>query len=263
MVDNKAYFKNIPYNLPTTAFSCQVIGSRGSGKSQLIKKLMDIYSPQIEKINRYLISPTAFLDNTLSTYFDHDHVFTDYDDKVITFIEDVIKANMEKDKLVIYEKTLRDLEITQDDFNFMDDKDKRMVMRKYKNNLKKYYRPDHNILIVEDSLGTFKAKSKLSYLFTRHRWYNLSIIISSQSFRSIPVVIRNNCVLNFIFQTNNKELKKIEEEFDNFKDSKNFENMFRKYAVDYNTLFINRGLPKNSQYSQNLDRRIKMTEFEQ
>jgi len=262
MVDNKAYFNNIPYDLPKTAFSCQVIGSRGSGKSQLIKKLLDIYTPQIEKINRYLISPTAYLDNTLSDFFDHDNIFSEYNDAIISFIEDFIKVKMEKEKLNIYEKTLKDMELTQEDVNFMDEKDKRAIERKYKNNLKKYYRPDHNLLVIEDSLGTFKAKSKLTYLFTRHRWYNLSVIISSQSFRSIPVVIRNNCILNFVFQTNNKELKKIEEEFDNYKDTSNFIKMFHKYAVDYNTLFINRGMPKKKQYYQNLNKKINMEEFE-
>jgi ABC-type cobalamin/Fe3+-siderophores transport system ATPase subunit len=51
---NIAEFKNIPYGLPTKSFSCMVLGSRGSGKSQLIKKLCGIYMPQIEKENRFL-----------------------------------------------------------------------------------------------------------------------------------------------------------------------------------------------------------------
>jgi hypothetical protein len=124
------------------------------------------------------------------------------------------------------------------------------------------YKPEHNILIIEDALGTFKIKSKLTYLFTRHRWYNLTIIISSQSFRSLPVVMRNNCVLNFIFQTNNKELKKIAEEFSNYRYDNNFIRMFNKYVYGYNTLLINRTKPKTKQYFQNIDKYIDMKDFE-
>jgi hypothetical protein len=259
-VDNKAVFKNIPFNLPSTAFSCMVLGSRGSGKTQLIKKILDIYTPQINIDNRYLISPTAYLDNTLSDFFDKDNVFTIYNDQIIEFIEDVIKTNMDKQKQEIYKKTLQELEM--DDDKFIEAEIKEMIDKKYALNLKRLYKPDHNLLIVEDSLGLFRPKSKLSFLFTRHRWYNLSVIISSQSFRVVPPVIRNNCVLNFMFPTNNKELKKLEEEFNNYKKDESFKKMFEKYVYNYNTLFVNRSLPKTKQYHQNLDRYIDMSEFE-
>jgi hypothetical protein len=149
-----------------------------------------------------------------------------------------------------------------DDDKFIEAEIKEMIDKKYALNLKRLYKPDHNLLIVEDSLGLFRPKSKLSFLFTRHRWYNLSVIISSQSFRVVPPVIRNNCVLNFMFPTNNKELKKLEEEFNNYKKDESFKKMFEKYVYNYNTLFVNRSLPKTKQYHQNLDRYIDMSEFE-
>jgi hypothetical protein len=90
----------------------------------------------------------------------------------------------------------------------------------------------------------------------------LTVIISSQSFRALPVIIRNNCVLNFIFSTNNKELKKLSEEFNNYKNDNNFIAMFNKYVYGYNTLLINRTKPKKEQYYQNIDRYINMKEFE-
>ena len=261
MINNTAKFKDIKYGLPDTAFSCMVLGSRGSGKSQLIKKLCQIYMPQIPNENRFFISPTTYLDNTLSDFFpEEDNKFTEYTDEIIDIIIDVIQTRMNKQKEQIKKDTIKRLGVNDDEI--LDDRTKEKVEKYYKKNLEKYYKPENNILIVEDSLGTFKPKSKLVFLFTRHRWYNLTIIISSQSFRSMPVVIRNNCILNFIFPTNNKELKKITEEFNNFKNDSSFIKMFNKYVFGYNTLLINRTKPKNEQYFQGIDRYIDMKEFE-
>jgi energy-coupling factor transporter ATP-binding protein EcfA2 len=257
---NIAEFKNIPYGLPTKSFSCMVLGSRGSGKSQLIKKLCGIYMPQIEKENRFLLSPTAKLDDTLVDYFDDENIFEDYSDDAIDVITDYIKTRMDKLKQNIKEYTMKKLKV--DNEQILDNITKERIEKAYNKNLKKMYKPEHNILIIEDALGTFKIKSKLTYLFTRHRWYNLTIIISSQSFRSLPVVMRNNCVLNFIFQTNNKELKKIAEEFSNYRYDNNFIRMFNKYVYGYNTLLINRTKPKTKQYFQNIDKYIDMKDFE-
>jgi hypothetical protein len=260
MISNVAEFKNIPHNLPTKAFSCQVVGSRGSGKSQMIKKLCEYYMPQIEKDNRFLISPTAYLDNTISEYFDDDNIFTEYHDDIVDVITDYITKMMEKKKKQIREDTIK--KMGYNDNELLTNEEEEEINKQYEKNLKKYYKPDNNILIVEDALGMFRPKSKLVYLFTRHRWYNLTIIISSQSFRSMPVVIRNNCILNFFFSTNNKELKKIVEEFNNYRFDSNFIAMFHKYVYDYNTLLVNRTMPKKEQYYQNLDRYIDMKEFE-
>jgi energy-coupling factor transporter ATP-binding protein EcfA2 len=261
MISNVSKFTNIPYGLPEMAFSCMVLGSRGSGKSQLIKKLCQIYMPQIKEENRFIISPTVYLDNTLSEFFtDEDNKFSEYTDEIIDVIIDIIQERMNKQKEQIKKDTIKRLGINDDEI--LEDKVKQKIEKHYKQNLEKYYKPENNILIVEDSLGMFKPKSKLVFLFTRHRWYNLTVIISSQSFRSLPVVIRNNCILNFIFPTNNKELKKITEEFNNFKNDSSFMKMFNKYVYGYNTLLINRTKPKKEQYYQGIDRYIDMKEFE-
>jgi len=71
---------------------------------------------------------------------------------------------------------------------------------------------DHKLIVLDDCLG-FLNKS-LAHLCSRYRHYKLSIIITSQSFRSVPVICRVNSSQYILFRTNNKkELAKLEEEF--------------------------------------------------
>jgi hypothetical protein len=70
------------------------------------------------------------------------------------------------------------------------------------------------LLILDDCVGDVKPNSAITFLCTRYRHYNLSIIISTQAFRSIPSIIRSNAAMYFIFKTHNgKELDKMDDEF--------------------------------------------------
>ena len=71
------------------------------------------------------------------------------------------------------------------------------------------------LVILDDMLGYIKPRSYLAFLCTRYRHFKISLIISSQSFRSIPNVVRTNASFYIIFSTtNNKEMEKLNEEFD-------------------------------------------------
>jgi hypothetical protein len=98
---------------------------------------------------------------------------------------------------------------------------------------------DHLLLVIDDCLGYIKSGSYLNFLCTRYRHYRLSLIITSQDFRSIPNKIRQNATGYIIWKTNNqKELDKIIQEFGGmFKDFL----LYYNEATDkpYNFLFMN------------------------
>lgn len=72
----------------------------------------------------------------------------------------------------------------------------------------------HILIVLDDCLGLMKREGYLTNLCSRYRHYKLSIIITSQNFRSLPPIVRNNSTAVILFKTSNdKELKKIEEEY--------------------------------------------------
>lgn len=74
------------------------------------------------------------------------------------------------------------------------------------------------LLILDDILGLMpKFGSDLAYFITRNRHYNISVIITSQVFKGMAPVIRENTSNWVIFKIpNENELKKISEEIVNF-----------------------------------------------
>ena len=75
----------------------------------------------------------------------------------------------------------------------------------------------HTLLILDDCLGLIKTigNSYFASLCSRYRHYKLSIVVTTQNFRSVPVTCRYNATAYIIFKTNNrKELKKMTEELD-------------------------------------------------
>ena len=79
------------------------------------------------------------------------------------------------------------------------------------------------LIVLDDCLG--HIGESLTNLSTRYRHYKISIIISIQSFRSIPLIIRNCTSEYIIFKSNNKkELDKYMQELGN-----GFENFATRY----------------------------------
>jgi len=95
------------------------------------------------------------------------------------------------------------------------------------------------ILICMDDCCGFMDKS-LALLTTKYRHYGLSIILTSQNFRSIPLITRNCAGSVIIFHLNSgKEWEKITDEHgNNF--SEDFEEIARKNtAVKYTFVMLN------------------------
>tara|TARA_R110000823_G_scaffold248945_1_gene372427 strand:+ start:140 stop:931 length:792 start_codon:yes stop_codon:yes gene_type:complete len=72
------------------------------------------------------------------------------------------------------------------------------------------------LLVLDDIISRdFKKTNEISFLASRFRHYELSIMIFTQSFRSISPIIRANATNVMIFkQQSSKELEKIVEEYE-------------------------------------------------
>jgi hypothetical protein len=135
------------------------------------------------------------------------------------------------------DRTLQHLE--DDDVLKVDDPEQLDTVLKSVVESQQSNKTEHTLVIIDDCLGFIKRKSYLTYLSTRYRHHKISLIITSQDFRSIPNIIRTNASAYIIFKTNNaKEYDKLQYEFGGlFQD-------FKKYyeeATDkpYNFLFVN------------------------
>lgn len=73
------------------------------------------------------------------------------------------------------------------------------------------------LLVLDDLAGDLSRGSAISRLCMRYRQRNLSIIITSQTFRSIPNTCRANASWYILFKSaNEREIDKLEEEFNSF-----------------------------------------------
>ena len=209
-------FKNIKAPLLKPPFLLVINGSVKTGKSTILMNL--IYNKNFYKDmfdTVIFISPTVENDVTLK------HLNED---------EDILKLNP-NDNLDESVKTIVDEK--------MDDEDEK---------LKNY------LIVLDDCLGYIKPNSYFVYLCTRYRQRKISLIITSQSFRNIPNVIRVNATGYLLFKTlNNKELYKYIEEFSGlFKD---FKKIYEEATKEpYNFLYLNlRNIEAYKNFSVKLD----------
>ena len=85
----------------------------------------------------------------------------------------------------------------------------------------------HTLVIIDDCLG--KMGRKFEEVIARHRHPRMSFLVSSQDFRKIPQVCRNNASHYVIFRTYSKvELKKMQEEFGSVVGEDNFIRLYEQ-----------------------------------
>jgi len=199
--DDEKRFKDIDYRLPKPPFLGVINGTVRCGKSTLLMNLLyndSFYTNVFDEV--IFISPTCLNDMTLTHLRDDDEIT-----KICDNLHDI--------DLIL--KSLVDIQKSKID---------------RKNN--------HMLVILDDMLGYIKPRSYLAFLCTRYRHFKISLIISSQSFRSIPNVVRTNASFYIIYSTtNNKELEKLNEEFDGL--FPNFKTLLKK-ATDkpYQFLYL-------------------------
>ena len=72
----------------------------------------------------------------------------------------------------------------------------------------------HVLVVLDDCLGLFSKNGYLMNLCSRFRHYKISIVFTTQAFKSVPPIVRNNATSVMMFKTaNDAEKKKIFEEY--------------------------------------------------
>ena len=156
------------------AGNLMIIGKRRSGKSNLIMSMLS--SPKLLKgyyNNIYLITPS------------------ETDDSLKPLIKELIKTKHFYNEL--NEENIK---------HIIDD----VIIENSNYNRKKNKRIIQHLLILDDCVCDLSTKRKtyLDKLIFNNRHINLSLIITSQTFRSVPSKIRKNMDLIYIFQNENE-----------------------------------------------------------
>lgn len=165
-----------------------IVGSRGCGKSTLVKELL--HKSPVKKENRFLISPTALLDNTLTHEFYPENIFTQYEDGLLDGILNIIQNEHHKQSVKVVETPIGLMEVPV-----------------------KNPKLSHYLICMDDCLGAgIRNNSKINFFFTRHRHYKVHLYYTTQNYKSIPPIVRNNCVRLYVFNVRNNEKQKIYDE---------------------------------------------------
>jgi hypothetical protein len=164
----------IPKPLPNPIFRMLIVGSSNSGKTNFIKNILtrkQFKYKELFKKNIWLFCPTVNLSDSYDFIKDMEtderqRIFKTYDEQIIQQIKDeqtLIKNNLEE-------------------FN-----------------LKK---PPELLLIFDDMIGNLPETKINSFieLFTSGRHYNINILLVTQSYYSIPLIIRRNCTHMIFFE---------------------------------------------------------------
>ena len=226
--------KNVPQStnpsLPLLFNTSLYIGSKGTGKSYKLVELLKNYEKAKIKdedgveyeMRTILICPTATsganeVYKILNSLDKDKDVHLDYTDELILKILDDIKIKHDEyDKILIYKKVY-------DKFNKIKDitklSDEELQLLEENDFMKPYFiRPKITWIIFDDliGLGAFnkKAKSVISNLTIKHRHLKTNLIFTTQSYRQLPPVIRNNIDIYCIFKSNsyNEILNKVFED---------------------------------------------------
>ena len=257
-IDNKPLLvkkKNVPQSTNTSLpllFNTQLyIGSKGTGKSYKLTQLLKMYEKSKIKdedgieydMRTILICPTASSGANevykMINSLDKEDIHLDYsDDLIIKIIDDIKAKQTEYEQYINYKKVydkfsrIKDLEKMETNELELLEKNDFMPIE--------IIRPKITWIIFDDliGLGAFnkKAKSVLSNLTIKHRHLKTNLIFTTQSYRQIPPVIRNNIDIYCIFKSGsyNEILNKIFEDISGYVNLNNFIELYEHATQEKN-----------------------------
>lgn len=193
--------------LPIHSFIMLLIAPPKSGKSNLVGNILcnsNLYGLNYWDEILYF-SPTAEIDKTTSSFLgkmDNVTIMSDHND--LLNMDQLITAIIDEQKATKKEDRERKL------------------------------------LVFDDCIGYFDKSPILGHLATRYRHYDLSIILCSQQYKKIPLIMRNCATALIYFNLGNQvEFNKI---FDEFGRSfgENYNEITQPYLKQkYSFIFIN------------------------
>jgi len=234
--------KNVPQSTNSSLpllFNTQLyVGSKGTGKSYKLTKLLQLYEKSVIKdrdgvvydMRTILICPTAQsganeVYKILNSLNQDEDIHLEYSDElVLQILDDIKNRQKEYEEFLDYKKVFSKFlkiksvdKLETDELELLEQNDF-MTPKDVFGDIK----PKINFLIFDDliGMGAFnkKAKSVLSNLVIKHRHLKTNLIFTTQSFKQIPPVIRTNIDIYCIFKSSsyNEILNKIFEDINGF-----------------------------------------------
>jgi hypothetical protein len=287
-VRHKKHFYPIPLdkNSPRMYFVNLAVGSRGSGKTFSIVKLIKQYEKfgilnqetQEKTAQRVvLFSPTIDSNPIFNSlkYLDEKDIITNYtDDKLVQVIEDIKReADETKEyqrKLALYHKFVKHAKKKPEKLAqiFTPEELMELELLNYEPPLKPLY-PDGCVVfaVFDDLIGSsaFKSvgRSALTNLVLKNRHLCVNILIATQSMRGIPKNIRLNVSLFVLYKFANRKviLEDVYEEVSGKLTPEQFEALY-DYATkdDHDALVVDMtGSPKELMFRRNFNEALKLT----
>lgn len=279
--DYKLKFKQNKYPVPLEPsaprmyFLALFIGSRGSGKSYSMVKLLKQYEragiasatePGVKVAQRVILfCPTADANPVYTSLRDlaEADTHTNYSDvKLVEVVADIKHEREETAKyqkrLAVWKKFMRTRRIDK-----MDAEDIFELERMNYEPPEKPKYPDGCVvfMILDDLIGSaaFKqtGKSALTNLALKSRHLGICLLIATQNLKALPKSIRTNAGLFVVFRFANKKVvaNDLYEEVSNTLPLEDFEAIY-DYATqdDHDALVIDFSMPKPQRFKMNFDR---------
>lgn len=256
--------KSLPHLFNTQLY----IGSKGTGKSYKLTQLLKFYENSKIKDNEgneykmrtILICPTAAsganeIYKILNT-LDKDDIHLEYSDDLLNNILNDIKNKQSNiDAILNYKKVYNKFNKIKDVEKLTDEELEMLENHEFMNpkELGDDIKPDINFIIFDDliGMGAFnkKAKSIISNLTIKHRHLKTNLIFTTQSFKAIPPIIRNNIDIYCIFKSNsyNEIINKIFENINGYINLNDFSELYEHATENKNDCLtiINNSMDKN------------------
>lgn len=243
------YPQCVDKNTPRCFFVGQFIGSRGSGKTftivKLLKQFQDfkVFDHEGEEVPQRVVLMTPTYDanpvfKALKHLDDEDIISSYTDDKLLKLVADIQKDREEtkryKEDIAVWKRFLKAK--SEDDLS----KDDLFTLSRL--GYQEPSKPPHPNgvvvhLVLDDCIGSsaFKqtGKSALNSVCLRNRHLGMNILIASQNMRSVPKCLRSNTSLWCLFRFANKVvvLRDLYEEVSGFLTPEQFEAVY-DHAVD-------------------------------
>lgn len=219
----------IDKNSPRMYFVCLAVGSRGSGKTFSIVKLLKQYEKfgivnqqtQEKTAQRVILfSPTIDANPIFNSlkHLDEKDIITNYsDDKLVEVIEDIKHENDETkeyhQKLALYHKFVKHSRKKPEKLAqiFTPEELMELELMDYEKPKEPTYPNGCTVFMVLDDLigsSAFKStgKSALTNLILKNRHLGVNVLIATQSMRGIPKTIRLNVSLFILYRFANKKI---------------------------------------------------------
>lgn len=225
-------------------FSALVVGKRGSGKSEITKQMIEMLESDIPMENRWLLSGTSTLDNTLGDYFPYKNtgktlqtIYNIQEHIMRDRLDLINKAAIEFKKVYIKRYDITDIaQIDEAHFTNMFCEALKMI------------KSEPYLLVLDDCISVIQNDIRiLNALITEHRHWNLAVIITTQHFKKIPAIVRTNSIYNFLFSAGEEEMRKMYESL-SYLPFKEFEKLFNSATQGYDCLLVDTSRPKGPQW---------------